>query len=163
MKGKGKTVYQAQLVREYLSGPQLVRDPVAGMTAEQVRARPVPGRWSTLEVVCHLADAEALYAEFMKRVIAEDEPALLPAGSATWASRLAYQQHDLDEEERLIELVRSQMSRIFCSLKPEDYQRRGRHSTDGLLTLETLLQRAIDHIPHHLRFIQQKRVALNRH
>jgi hypothetical protein len=133
------------------------------MTAEQVRARPVPGRWSTLEVVCHLADAEVLYAEFMKRVIAEDEPSLHRAESAGWASRLAYQQHDLEEELHLIELVRSQMSRIFCSLKPVDYQRRGRHSTDGSLTLEDLLQRAIDHIPHHLRFIQEMRAALTRH
>ena len=39
---------------------------------------------------------------------------------------------------RVIELVRGQMSRILCSLKPEDYERRG-ISTDGPLTLEGLL------------------------
>jgi hypothetical protein len=48
------------------------------MTRDQLLARPVPGKWSTQEVVCHLADYEAVYADRMKRVIALDEPELLP-------------------------------------------------------------------------------------
>jgi hypothetical protein len=33
------------------------------MTREQLLARPVPGKWSTQEVVCHLADYEPIYAD----------------------------------------------------------------------------------------------------
>ena len=42
----------------------------------------------------------------------------------------------------------------------EDFQRRGLHSRDGALTLENLLQRVTAHIPHHVRFIEEKRRAM---
>jgi hypothetical protein len=35
----------------YFNGVQALSDAVTGMTKEQVRARPVPGKWSTLEVL----------------------------------------------------------------------------------------------------------------
>ena len=47
----------------------MLREAVAGLSTEQVRARPVPGKWSTLEVVCHLADFEPIYADRMKLVV----------------------------------------------------------------------------------------------
>jgi hypothetical protein len=66
------------LIEQYLAGPGLLRRAVVGMTGDQLLARPVPGRWSSLEVVCHLADYEPIYADRMKRVIALREPDLLP-------------------------------------------------------------------------------------
>ena len=65
------------MIDAYLGGIEVLRLAVAGMTPEQLVARPVPGRWSTLEVVCHLADFEPIYADRMKRVIATDRPLLL--------------------------------------------------------------------------------------
>jgi hypothetical protein len=73
---------------------------------------------------------------------------------------LTYDQRDIEEELALIELTRKQMARILRTLRPEDFQRRGGHSRDGTLTLEVLLQRITDHIPHHARFIEEKRRAL---
>ena len=40
----------ATLIDSYLDGPQLLRKAVAGMSQEQLVARPIPGKWSTLEV-----------------------------------------------------------------------------------------------------------------
>jgi hypothetical protein len=51
------------------------------------------------------------------------------------------------------------MARILRALKPEDFQRQGGHSRDGVLTLKVLLQRITAHIPHHVRFIEEKRRA----
>ena len=65
------------LIDEYVAGPQTLRRAVSGMTREQLLARPIPGKWSTLEVVCHLADFEPIYADRMKRVIATERPLLL--------------------------------------------------------------------------------------
>src|SRR5215831_13578807 len=140
------------LIDNYLAGIQTVRRAVAGMTREQLLARPVPGKWSTQEVVCHLADYEPIYADRMKRVIALKEPELLPGDPGLFAARLAYDRRDLEEELAFIELTRKQMARILRALKPEDFQRRGRHSRDGALTLEDLLRRVTAHIPHHVRF-----------
>jgi hypothetical protein len=148
------------LIEQYLAGPELLRRAVAGMTREQLLARPVPGKWSTLEVVCHLADYEPIYADRMKRVIALEQPELLPGDPRLFAARLAYDRRDLEEELACVELTRKQMARILRGLKPEDWQRRGRHSRDGALTLEALLQRVTGHIPHHVHFIEEKRRAM---
>ena len=148
------------LIGQYLAGPDLLRRAVAGMTRDQLLASPGPGKWSTQEVVCHLADYEAVYADRMKRVIALDGPELLKGDPGLFAARLAYDRRDVDEELALIELTRKQMARILRGLKPEDFQRQGGHSRDGALSLEVLLQRITAHIPHHVSFIEEKRRAM---
>ena len=104
------------------------RQAVAGLSTEQVRARPVAGKWSVLEVVCHLADFEPIYADRMKRVLAEDEPLMMSGDPDRFAAKLAYHQRDLEEELRLIESVRGQMVRILQTAGEADFQRCGRHS-----------------------------------
>src|SRR5438105_4907681 len=94
-----------ELITSYLADVQTLRKAVAGLSREQVRARPVPGKWSTLEVVCHLADFEPILADRMKRVIAEDRPTLIGADEGRFAATLAYQERDLEEELTIIEMT----------------------------------------------------------
>jgi len=148
------------LINQYLAGPDLLRRAVAGMTRQQLQERPIAGKWCTQEVVCHLAEYEPIYADRMKRVIALEEPELLKGDPALFAARLAYGERDVDEELALIELTRKQMARILRTLKAEDFARTGRHSRDGALTLENLLERVTAHIPHHVQFIQEKKRAM---
>jgi hypothetical protein len=149
------------LIEQYLDGPGLLRRAVAGMTREQLFTRPIPGKWSTQEVVCHLADYEPIYADRMKRVIALKQPELLKGDPGLFAARLAYGQRDVDEELALIELTRKQIARILQALTPEDFRRTGDHSRDGTLTLEELLKRITAHIPHHVGFIEEKKRAMS--
>lgn len=148
------------LIDQYRAGPSRLRNAIAGMTREQLTARPVPGKWSTLEVICHVADFETVYADRMKRVIAEDNPLLLSGDPDKFQARLAYSARDAAEELTLIETVRNQMARILSTLPDQDFARTGKHSTDGPLSLAVLLERITSHIPHHLRFIEEKRRAL---
>jgi uncharacterized damage-inducible protein DinB len=150
----------AQLIADYLAGPPTLRQAVADMSRDQLRARPVPGKWSTLEVVCHLADFDPILADRMKRVIAEDRPSLIGADEQRFAAALAYHDRDLEEELTLIDRTRSQMARILRTLSPDALHRVGVHDERGPLTLEQLLASAIAHIPHHLKFILEKRKAL---
>jgi uncharacterized damage-inducible protein DinB len=130
------------------------------MTREQLHARPIPGKWSTLEVVCHLADFDPILADRMKRVIAEDRPTLVGADENRFAAALAYHERDLDEELTLLDKTRQQLARILRQLPPEALQRVGVHTERGPRTLEQLLTTTINHIPHHVKFIQEKRQAL---
>ena len=150
----------AQLIVNYLAGPGQLRDAIDGMTAEQIDAAPVPGKWSTRQVICHLADFETVYADRMKHVIAEDQPTFAGGFHQQFAEHLAYDHRDIDEELRLIEAVRGQMARILRSLPPAAFERTGIHSVDGPMTLASLLERITNHIPHHVGFIEQKRAAL---
>jgi len=147
-------------IERYAAGPEELRRAVDAMTDEQLRARPVAGRWSTHEVVCHLADFEPIYADRMKRVIAETEPTFFGGDPDLFAASLAYDQRETATELDLIAAVRRQMARILRSLSEEDFTRIGNHSEDGPVTLAVLLQRITDHIPHHVAFVAEKRRAL---
>jgi hypothetical protein len=149
-----------KLIEDYLAGPAILRKSVAGMTHEQLIARPIPDRWSTLEVVCHLADFEIVIADRIKRVIAENEPTMFNGDQDLFAARLAYQDREIEDELLLIELIRKQIARILGGLKESDYQRCGIHSEYGRLSLETIVQRVTSHIPNHVHFIEEKRAAM---
>ena len=149
-----------ELINTYVAGPQLLRHAASGLSPEQIVARPVPGKWSTLEVVCHIADFDPILADRMKRVIAEDKPQLLGADENRFAAALAYHHRDLEEELTIIERTREQMARILNTLPAEAFQRVGQHNERGPLSLERLVTMAANHIPHHVTFIEEKRQAL---
>jgi hypothetical protein len=150
-----------ELADQYLAGAAALRKAVSGMTREQLVARPIPGKWSTLEVVAHIADFDPVLADRMKRIVALGEvPLLLAADENLFLKAFNYHDRDVEEELTLIETTRKQMARIIRALKPEQLQLTGCHNLRGLLTLEKVIQTATNHIPHHLPFIAEKRKAL---
>jgi len=149
-----------QLINEYAAGPQLLREAVKGMTREQLLARPVAGKWSTLELVCHIADFEIVGADRIKRVIAQERPTLPDGDENLFAKALAYHSRELDEELQLIGSLRAQVSRILRTLKEADFDRIGVHSAAGPMTLAQFVERGANHITHHVKFVQEKRKAL---
>jgi hypothetical protein len=150
----------SEQIDQYLAGPAALRQAVAGLTAEQARARPIAGKWSTLECICHLADFEPIHADRMKRIIAEERPQLVAGDEQKFAAALCYHTRDLEEELTIIEKTRSQMARILGTLPPGAFQRVGVHTERGPLTLEQVLAITTNHIPHHLKFILEKRQKL---
>lgn len=150
----------AELIAAYESGIETIRIAVAGMTREHVMARPLAGKWTTLECVAHIADFEPIMAERMKRIISHDRPLLMVAEENLFAEKLAYDQRDLAEEMSIIETTRMQMARILKTLPKDTAGRFGIHSYRGLITLETVLTGTTNHINHHVKFIQEKREAL---
>lgn len=150
----------SQLTDDYLAGPAVLRAAVSDMSREQLLARPVAGKWSTLEVVAHLADFDPIIAMRMKSILAEDKPQLLAADENRFAAALAYDHRDVEEELAVIERTRSQMARILRRQPEDALQRVGVHNKLGPVTLERFLTMAAKHIPHHVQFIAEKRKAL---
>ncbi len=149
-----------ELLNSYEQGGQQLRAAVSNASEAQLDLAAIPGKWTIRQVICHIADFEPVYADRMKRVLAEDNPTLLSGNPDLFASRLQYNNRSVAEELELIEVVRSQMSRILRNIDVEDFQRTGVHNVDGPLTLETLLERITSHIPHHIRFIEEKLAAM---
>ena len=151
----------SELIDRYATGPLQLRKSVEGLSDEQLDARPVAGMWSTRQVVCHIADFEIVYADRMKRVLAESEPTLFGGDPDLFASALAYAQRDVEDELQVIESVRRQLTRILRTVPEQSFERIGNHSEAGPLSLAKLLGSVTDHIPHHVNFIQQKRAAMS--
>lgn len=151
------------LIRDYVDGPQQLRRAVAGLSRAQLVAHPVAGMWSILEVVCHLADSEQAWCHRMKRVIAEERPLLIGYDESRFAASLVYQESDLDDELNLIESMRIDMARILRAIPETAWERQGVHSERGLMSLAEMVRAEVDHIPHHIRFIVEKRQTLSSH
>ena len=148
------------LISAYEKGVEELRLAVAGMTVEQQRSRPVAGKWSTLEVVCHIADSEQFFADRVKRTVAMDRPVLLGADGFRYPEPLRYQEHDLEQELDLVDVTRRQMAHTLRLVAPDAWQRIAVHSETGLVTLRQLLLHAINHLRHPLRFVAEKRAAM---
>lgn len=148
------------IAESYLAGAAHLRAAVVGMTREQLVARPVPGKWSTLEVVAHIADFEPIMADRIKRVASHDNPLLLGVDENLFATHLFYHERNIDEELAVIDTIRTSTARTLRQLSAESLARVGTHNESGVLTLERLILRATNHITHHLTFIREKRAAL---
>lgn len=148
------------MVDAYLAGPAELRAAVADLGREQRVARPIPGRWSVQEVVCHLADTEANIAHRIKRVLAEDRPEFDRVQPDRMLAALSYHGRDVDEELALIDLTRRQVARILGAAPPEAWGRAGIVNERGARTVAQMLNGAVEHLAHHLRFIVEKRRAL---
>lgn len=150
----------ADLIAAYERGIDDVRQAVAGMNADQLRARPIAGKWSTLEVVCHLGDCEQFYADRMKRTLAMERPLLCGADGDRYPGPLGYHQRDVQEELALATLTRRQMARILRLAPLEAWSRNAVHTEAGLVSLRQLVEHAVNHVLHHLPTIAEKRAAL---
>lgn len=160
MQGDDGSLSNAELVAVYEQGIEELRSAVAGMTPEQVLARPVPGKWSTVECVGHIADTEIFFTDRIVRTIAMDRPLLMSPDENLYIERIDYQSFDLDEQLSLFTALRRHAVRILKAQPPEAWSRTAVHSESGLLTLRQLVLQAVRHLRHHLPFISEKRAAL---
>ncbi len=154
------TEKQEKLIGAYVGSIYQLEKLVWDMNEDQLRCRPVSGKWSTLELVAHLADFEPLFADRMKRVISEDAKSLIPGDEEKFAFSLRYQDRWFARDLGLIREIRLQMAGILIRLAPEDWQKTGIHPVKGELSLEDLLEGINYHIPHHLPFLISKREAM---
>jgi uncharacterized damage-inducible protein DinB len=150
----------AQLIDAYLDGPARLRPVVADLNHQQLEARPIAGKWSTLEVVCHLVDSEQAWCHRMKRVIAEERPLLIGYDESRFTASLGYHRYDLQSELALLEGMRSQMALILRGLPATTWDRTGVHNERGLMTLEEMLRAEVEHVFHHIKTIIEKRQSL---
>lgn len=149
-----------ELIVAYENGANELKAAVSNIPLSQLHTRIAPGKWSILEVLCHIADFEIIGSERIRRVLSEDEPTLLNGEPDDFERGLVYHVRDAHEELSLIQKIRSQTARILRHIPSDAWLRRGIHSTDGPLTLRQLIERVTKHIPHHVEFIKQKRIAL---
>ena len=130
------------------------------LTPEQVLARPIPGKWSTLEVVAHLADTEIYITDRIERTLALERPLLIGVDERPYPERLNYQALDLAEQLELFTALRRHVTRILRLQPPDAWQRTAVHSEIGIVTLRQLVFQSVRHLRHHVPYIAEKRAAM---
>lgn len=150
------------IIDRFASGATLPARAIEGMTREQLLAAPIPGKWSTQQVIIHLMDSDLVGTERMKRTIAMERPLLLGYDETAFARALFYDKLDAHTACEVFAKNRELMTVVLRSLPDDAFRRTAVHSESGLETLEDLVKGYADHLDHHLRFIEEKRRALRR-
>lgn len=118
-----------------------------------------PGKWSVRFLLHHLADAEAVLSDRIRRTISEPRQVLWAFDQDKWATGLDYSQMPLDLSRRIYEATRAGI----IHLAGQHYDKSGHlefvHSETGLRTLRDEFDKVAAHNQHHLDQIE---AALNR-
>ncbi len=128
---------------------------VAGLTPQQAEHRYAAGKWSVKQVLAHLADTERVFV-FRALWFARGETAALPGmdenlwGDAAGAD--ARQVDDLGEE---LASVRRLSLRMFASLPPEAWDRRG-VASERVLSVRAVPWIVAGHEKHHLIVLRER-------
>ena len=104
--------------------------------AESLTRRPSPGEWAAVEVIAHLADGEEWALRRVKRMLAEDDPALEPFDQAALAVERRYLGLDADDELARFERLRAEHLAILDGLDEAGWKRAGMHGEHGRMTVE---------------------------
>ena len=156
----------ARLIAIYGEGPARLRAALSGLSLAELRARPIPDRWSMLEIAAHVADSELMGSGRVRLVFSQEETTLIGYDQDVWAKRLAYQSFDEPALERslvLFEVLRAANRAVYERASSDDWLRWGTHTEFGPLTLRNILELYADHVERHLGQILARRDLLGRH
>lgn len=156
----------SKLIEQYDEAPARLGDSIKGLNIQQLLAAPDAaqsaqlGKWPIQSVVLHIVDADLVITDRIKRVIAEDNPTLLPFDESAWANHLHYASQSAHDAVVMFRLNHQSISAILKQLADEAFERSGTHTRAGKVTLTHLIQGAVDHMEHHVKYIIAKREAL---
>ncbi|MBI4887481.1 MAG: DinB family protein [Acidobacteria bacterium] len=124
-----------------------LRDPLLGRTYG-------PGKWPVRFILHHLADAETVLFDRIRRVISEPRRVLWAFDQDAWARGLDYAGIPLDVSRRIYDAVRTGV----VHQARQHYERSGHlefvHSETGVRTLRDEFDKVVSHNERHLSQIE---------
>ncbi|MGZ5431146.1 MAG: DinB family protein, partial [Thermoanaerobaculia bacterium] len=144
--------------------PAALKAALRGVPRKLLLFTPAPGKWSILEILCHLRDMEReAYLERYTRILAENEPRLPDLNGDALAIERDYRGQKAGDVLRDWARLRRESLRLLKKSKPEQWRRAGIHETAGRLTIDDLVVRhAVGNDAAHLAQIDaiKRRAAL---
>lgn len=126
-----------------------------------LRTREREGKWSIIEVVQHLADAELVLSVRIRMILAEQpDPALVVFDQDKWATNLHYRDVQLQDALALFRTARAANLRLLCAATPEQMDQAGLHSERGRETLRHITCLYAAHDLYHLGQIARIKGAI---
>lgn len=121
---------------------------------EQLNRTYGPGKWSVRFILHHLADAETVLFDRIRRILSEPRQVLWAFDQDAWASGLGYSQLPLDLSRRIYESVRAGIIYQARLHYEKDGHREFVHSQTGVRSLKDEFDRVVSHNEKHLGHIE---------
>ena len=111
------------------------------------------------QMVCHLADAEAVAVMRFRQLLAEDNPTLQYFDDEAWARHLDYGKRKVSIGLETFRRLRSDNHELLKEQPETAFARKGTHSKDGPTTLMATLEWFASHTEEHVQEIQAVRAV----
>lgn len=138
---------RAELFRRYREGPAQIEAAVAGLGPGQLDTS-VDG-WTPRLVVHHVADSEMTAAIRLRRLIAEESPAIEGYDQELFARRLHYDSRPIEPSLAAIAAARASTAAILDALSPAEWERAGTHNEVGPYSVDRWLEIYSAHCHDH--------------
>lgn len=139
---------RAELIAKYRAGHAAIVEAVAQAGANLDR-QPPDGSWTARQVVHHLADSEMTSALRLRRLLAEDDVAIVGYPEDAWAKRLRYTERPIEGSLEAMRWARATTADILDCMTEADWERAGTHNELGRYTPETWLDIYARHAFEH--------------
>ena len=113
-----------------------------------------PGKWTGHELLIHLADAEVVLLDRVRRLAADRKPLLWAFDQDDWVVALDYKRRSLATAATLFSATRNAIIELAEGFDSTALARGGVHSERGRMTLADALTGVVKHNRHHLGQIQ---------
>jgi uncharacterized damage-inducible protein DinB len=141
---------QAELIDANRAAPSILRTLVREIDDERGRKRAGDGGWAIVEVIAHLADAEARVIDRVQRMTAEEMPVLEGYDQEALAEERGYLGMSLTSEVARFERLRAEHIAQLEALDKAGWSRAGRHTEVGVITVQQLVAHMTKHDAIHL-------------
>ena len=141
-------VTRRRLLHQYRDAPKALADAVASLSTADLD-RKAGKDWSAREVIHHIADSELIEGTRLRRILAEDNPAIRWVDEVEDARRLHYDRPIESSIDVFSSVVLANLS-LADRLDPTDWQRFGTHSRSGRYSVEDWLQKMSAHAHAHV-------------
>jgi hypothetical protein len=129
--------------------------PYFDLSEDQLALTYAPGKWPVRFLLHHLADAETVLYDRIRRVISQPRGVVWAFDQDAWAAGLDYGQAPLDVSRRIYEAVRDGVIHQAQMHYDISGHREFVHSETGVRTLRDEFDKVALHNEHHLAQIEQ--------
>jgi DinB superfamily len=152
----------ADLLERFRRGPELLAVATTGAAGPELDFKP-DGKWSVRQIVCHVADTEAVGVMRFRQLIAEENPSLAAWDQEAWASRLDYDKRKISQALEIFRVLRFSNYELLKDLPGDAYERAGTHTKRGKVSLLDMLRIYAQHVESHVSQLQAARAAYREH
>jgi hypothetical protein len=114
----------------------------------RIEESPAPGKWSPLEILCHLADCEIAFGFRLRQALAVDHYIIQPFDQELWAR--SYAGYDAQAAMMTFSCVRQWNLMLLRSVPAEALSKQILHPERGEMTFRELIETIAGHDLNHL-------------
>jgi hypothetical protein len=150
---------RAVLIKQYKDGYRQVADAMGGISDEELDFQRAPGKWSTRQIVHHLADSETTSGIRLRKMLVEFNPYIQSYDQDEFAKKLQYSKRPIEPALKALDAAIETTGQILDLMTEEDWKRSGEHSEIGPYPMEKWLETYAAHTRKHADQIRQNRAA----